>query len=489
MIVMRTFMKRIATKKFAAVCATVAMIASLAACGGGSSSSSGTPVDGGTIKIALNANVSSLDPLMTGAYVARDTMRNIYETLVTLDANGNVVDLLAQSHQVSADNTTFTFTIRQGVKFHNGETMTANDVVASMQRWIKLSQAGSTFFNGATVTSPDANTVVIKAASPVSQGLYIMADNGRMAAIMPASVIEAAGDTGVTDYVGTGPFKFASWNKDQNITLDKFTDYSSPSGDTNGYAGSRKAHADHLEFDFVTDGNTRMTSTLSGDYQVGYSLADSQYAQLQSASNVSVQKDEMLETLLFNKKQGIFAGNTTLRQAILAALDMNKIAKAGHQNEDLYETDGGLMPKNSPLRSEAGLDNYNQANADKAKQPALQVRLQRTDHHVRHHAGLPVYVRRGDGDSDGAQGRRHRHRCQGVRLGDLPAEDVQGRSVGDDDLFVQLFLLADCLFILPSDRRRLEHRREVYADRQLHQRRHERRGHQGGHGQSPGMVL
>lgn len=368
MIVMRTFMKRIATKKFAAVCATVAMIASLAACGGGSSSSSGTPVDGGTIKIALNANVSSLDPLMTGAYVARDTMRNIYETLVTLDANGNVVDLLAQSHQVSADNTTFTFTIRQGVKFHNGETMTANDVVASMQRWIKLSQAGSTFFNGATVTSPDANTVVIKAASPVSQGLYIMADNGRMAAIMPASVIEAAGDTGVTDYVGTGPFKFASWNKDQNITLDKFTDYSSPSGDTNGYAGSRKAHADHLEFDFVTDGNTRMTSTLSGDYQVGYSLADSQYAQLQSASNVSVQKDEMLETLLFNKKQGIFAGNTTLRQAILAALDMNKIAKAGHQNEDLYETDGGLMPKNSPLRSEAGLDNYNQANADKAKQ-------------------------------------------------------------------------------------------------------------------------
>lgn len=76
----------------------------------------------------------------------------------------------------------------------------------------------------------------------------------------------------------------------------------------------------------------------------------------------------MLETLLFNKKQGIFADNKTLRQAVLAALDMNKIAKAGHQSDDLYETDGGLMPKNSPLRSEAALDNYNQANADKAKQ-------------------------------------------------------------------------------------------------------------------------
>lgn len=355
-------------KKIVAMGVAAVMAAGLTACGSSGSASGGAAVDGGTVHIALNANITSLDPMMTGAYVARDTMRNIYETLVTLDADGNVVDLLAASHEVSADNKTFTFTLRQGVKFHNGAEMTADDVVASMQRWIKLSQSGHAFFDGSTVEKKDDSTVVITSPTPVSQGLYIMADTGRIAAIMPKSVIDAATDTGVTDYIGTGPFKYASWTKDQNIVLDKFADYSSPSGDTNGYAGTRAPHADHLEFDFVTDGTTRMSSTLSGQYEVGYSLADSQYAQVKASSDVSVQEDEMLETLLFNKKQGIFADNKTLRQAVLAALDMDKIAKAGHQSDDLYETDGGLMPKNSPLRSEAALDNYNQANADKAKQ-------------------------------------------------------------------------------------------------------------------------
>ncbi len=354
-------------RSIVAMSVAAVMAVGLTACGA-SESAPGTAVGGGTVHIALNANVTSLDPMMTGAYVARDTMRNIYETLVTLDADGKVQDLLAASHKVSSDNKTFTFTLRKGVKFHDGTEMTADDVVASMQRWIKLSQSGHTFFDGSTVEKKDDSTVVITSPTPVSQGLYIMADSGRIAAIMPKSVIDAADDTGVKKYIGTGPFKFASWTKDQNIVLDKFADYQSPSGSTNGYAGARKPHADHLEFDFVTDGTTRMSSTLSGQYEVGYSLPDSQYSQLKSSSDVKVQEDEMLETLLFNKKQGIFSGNKALRQAILAALDMDKIAKAGHQSADLYKLDGGLMPKNSPLRSEASLDNYNQANASRAKQ-------------------------------------------------------------------------------------------------------------------------
>ncbi|NEG71255.1 hypothetical protein GFD24_03270 [Bifidobacterium ramosum] len=353
-------------KKMVALAAAAATIVSLAACGSGGSSS-GTPTDGGTVHIALNATVTSLDPMITGAYVARDTMRNIYETLVTLKKDGSVAPLLAKSYEVSKDYKTFTFKLRTGVKFHNGQTMKAEDVVASMQRWIKLSQIGSTFFTGSTVSSPDADTVVITSPKPVSTGLYLMADTARIAAIMPKSVIDKATDTGVSEYVGTGPFKYASWKKDTNIVLEKFADYQSPDGDTDGYAGKREAHADKLEFDFVTDGTTRMTGALSGQYEIGYSLADSQYAQVKASQDVTMETDEMLETILFNKKQGIFKDNQKLRQAVLAALDLGKIAKAGHQNADLYKNDGALMPEGNPLRSESSLDKYNHQDLDQAK--------------------------------------------------------------------------------------------------------------------------
>ncbi|MBT1161517.1 ABC transporter substrate-binding protein [Bifidobacterium sp. SO1] len=354
-------------KKMVALAAAAATIVSLAACGSGGSSS-GTPTDGGTVHIALNATVTSLDPMITGAYVARDTMRNIYETLVTLKKDGSVAPLLAKSYEVSKDYKTFTFKLRTDVKFHNGQTMKAEDVVASMQRWIKLSQIGSTFFTGSTVSSPDADTVVITSPKPVSTGLYLMADTARIAAIMPKSVIDKATDTGVSEYVGTGPFKYASWKKDTNIVLEKFADYRSPDGDTSGYAGKREAHADKLEFDFVTDGTTRMTGALSGQYEIGYSLADSQYAQVKASQDVTMQTDEVLDTILFNKKQGAFKDNQKLRQAILAALDLGKIAKAGHQNADLYKNDGALMPEGNPLRSESSLDKYNHQDLDKAKE-------------------------------------------------------------------------------------------------------------------------
>lgn len=130
-----------------------------------------------------------------------------------------------------------------------------------------------------------------------------MADTGRIAAIMPKTVIDKATDTGVQEYIGTGPYKYSSWKKDTNIILEKFADYSSPDGKSDGYSGARTPHADKMEFDFVTDGTTRLTGALSGQYEIGYSLADSQYAQAKASSDVKVEKDEMLETLIFNKQE------------------------------------------------------------------------------------------------------------------------------------------------------------------------------------------
>ncbi|MCD7101316.1 ABC transporter substrate-binding protein [Pseudoclavibacter sp. 13-3] len=355
------------TKRSLVVAAALAVVISLTGCAGGSSTG-GTPKEGGTARIALNANPVTLDPIMTGAYVTRDVTRNVFESLVTLDADGNVAPLLAESYDVSDDNKTFTFKLRQGVKFHNGAVMTAEDVVASVQRWASQSLVGKTYFGDATVTSPSADTVVIQSAKPLATGLYQMADMNRAMAIMPKSAIDAADATGVKEYIGTGPFKFVSWEKDQNIKLEKFADYKSPEGEANGYAGDRTPHLDALQFDIIPDSNTRLANVTSGTDQVGYALAESQYSQVKNDSTLTAENDPMVEVLLFNKKQGVFATNQKLRQAVLTGLDMSKIAKAAHQSDDLYTLDGGMMPASSSLRSDASLDKYNQGDVEQSKQ-------------------------------------------------------------------------------------------------------------------------
>jgi peptide/nickel transport system substrate-binding protein len=366
----RNIMKLFKRRGIAALSA-IAITLGLAACGSGggsSSSAAATAKDGGTIHIALTANVTSLDPLINGAYVGRDTMRNIYEGLVSLKQNGEVGPVLAKSYSVSKDNKTFTFKIRNDVKFQNGETMKAEDVVASLQRWVNVSQFGQTWFTGSTVTSPDPDTVVLQSPKPMAAGLHLIADPGRMAAIMPKSVIDAATPTGVKEYIGTGPYKVKEYVQDQKIVLTKWAGYKSPTGKPDGYVGEKTPHADNLEFDIATDGNTRLAGTLSGQYHVGYALADSLYSQIKSNNSVHVETDPMIDAMVFNKKQGVFANNQKLRQAVLAAMDMTAVDKAAHLNSDLYTVDGGLMPKGNPARSNVDLEKYNHPDLAKAKQ-------------------------------------------------------------------------------------------------------------------------
>src|SRR5699024_2167773 len=90
---------------------------------------------GGEVKIAINAQPPTLDPHMSTAGATTDVSKYMFESLLTIDSKYNPVPMLAESVDVSDDNKLFTFHLREGVLFHNGEEMTAEDVVASMNRW------------------------------------------------------------------------------------------------------------------------------------------------------------------------------------------------------------------------------------------------------------------------------------------------------------------------------------------------------------------
>src|SRR5690625_687132 len=112
-----------------------------------------------TLEVAFNAQPPTMDPLMTTAVVTRDITRHIYESLVTMNENYEVEPMLAESYDVSEDGKTITFKLREGIKFHNGEEMTVEDVVASLDRWRNTAGLGKTHFSDAEISAEGDDTV------------------------------------------------------------------------------------------------------------------------------------------------------------------------------------------------------------------------------------------------------------------------------------------------------------------------------------------
>ncbi|GAE05954.1 ABC transporter substrate-binding protein [Paenibacillus sp. JCM 10914] len=159
----------------------------VAACGGGGSDSEGSAGnEAGTgegtqaaeykdeLNVALTAQPPTLDTALTVSAVALDTAGNIFEQLYTLNAEYEPVPQLAESVERSEDGLTYTFKLRQGVKFHNGEEMTADDVVASMNRWLVTSSRAKVLLTGANFEEVDPYTVKLTVEAPTSDVLILM---------------------------------------------------------------------------------------------------------------------------------------------------------------------------------------------------------------------------------------------------------------------------------------------------------------------------
>ncbi len=324
-------------------------------------------VSGGELKVAIPTQPPTLDAHMTTALVTRDVSRHIFETLVAFNENFEPVPMLAESIDVSDDGKTYTFHLRKGVKFHNGKEMTAEDVLVSMNRWLEKSGSAQAVIKGAKFEAGDDGTVLLKVEQASSLILNVLASTSQFAAIMPKEVIEAAPETGVEEYIGTGPFKFVEWKHDQNIHLAKFDGYQPVDLPASGLAGKKEALVDDLYFEFVSDSSTRLAGIQTGQYNITDDMSRDDYQQMNSNPNLKmVTSFSGYLSLTFNKNQGLFT-DIKMRQAVNAALDVDSILKGALI--DAYRADSSYMLKENVLWfSEAGKEQYNQHDTKKAKQ-------------------------------------------------------------------------------------------------------------------------
>ncbi|MGM8366132.1 ABC transporter substrate-binding protein [Virgibacillus sp. W0181] len=324
--------------------------------------------NGGELKITLSAQPPTLDPMMTSSIDTGAVARNIFETLVTSNAEYQPVPMLAESIDESDDGKTYSFNLRQGVKFHNGEEMTADDVVSSMNRWIEKSPVAGEVIGNASFEKEDDYTVVLNLAKPSSGVLDILASPKQFPAIMPANIIESASAEGVTEYVGTGPFELVEEKPNQYIHLSKYEDYQAVEGEASGLAGKREALVNDVYFYIVKDTSTRLAAVQTAEYDVISDVPFEQYDRVKENESVKTHLDPYGHLLaIYNKKSDMFS-DQKMRQAVNTAINTEEIMLATFAHEELYELDHGYMNKDQKdWYSEAGIESYNQANEEKAK--------------------------------------------------------------------------------------------------------------------------
>lgn len=343
----------------------------IAGCSNSESTKDGEDVEkenesGGELRVAIASSPTTLDPVLTTVTLTRDISKQVFETLVTVNERYEPVPMLADTIDESEDGKTYTFNLRKGVKFHNGQEMTAEDVVASMDRWLEYSTSAKAILGEATFQEVDNYTVNLILQKPTFLALTALSATIQSAAIMPKDVVEAAAPTGVEEIIGTGPFKFSEWKDNQYIHLTKNDDYQSLETPSDGMSGAKEALVDDIYYDIVTDLATRLAGVQTGQYDIGDTMSQDDYDQMKNDSRLIINESHnFTTTLVYNKKDGWFA-NQKMRQAVNAGLDIDSLAKASLVNN--YRMNSSyMMEEIVNWFSEGGKDLYNEYDVEKAK--------------------------------------------------------------------------------------------------------------------------
>lgn len=320
---------------------------------------------GGTIDVAVPGEPPTLDPMASSATGVYTITQNYFETLYSLNSKMEPVPLLAAAMPELSDNgKVYTIKLRDDVKFHDGQTMRAVDVVASLKRWLSVASRGKTVApKVVSIEEVDSHTVRLTLTQAYSPLTTLLAFNGTPAVIMPATDVAFP----MTKFVGTGPYMLKEYKPDQYIQLVRFEGYSSPKAPADGCSGARAQYLDELRIRPVPDVSTRVEGILAGQFQYADQMPLESVGRLDSSTTKPVLYDYGTQALYLNAGAGPMA-NVKMRQAVLASLNMEDMLLAGFGDNKFFKLDGALFQETSRWHTEAGVKgHYNQANIERTR--------------------------------------------------------------------------------------------------------------------------
>jgi len=341
----------------------------------------GTPRFGGTLRVVSQASIATLDAVWSPFYVVVAVAQHLYETPLGWDNNLLPAPRMVDTWSVSADGTIYSFTLRDGMTFHDDQAVTSLDLVASLNRWLPGGSAKATLMRDFTAEEPfvaiDDLTFEIRMNQPYGGVIASVAAPHWGPFVMPARISSVTDVTeGVNEYIGSSPYKLVRWDQGYQVVLERHEGYKSRSEAADHMAGGAVSYLDKIIWLEVPDEETKIAGLLTGEWDVVDGAGFDFFQPLtddpsiivplykpghRSAMNISPNNPPFgNESLVLTDAQ------LNARKAVQATIDIEEVMfSLGDSN--LWALCPAIYYCGTPLETYEASELYNQANPDLGK--------------------------------------------------------------------------------------------------------------------------
>jgi peptide/nickel transport system substrate-binding protein len=325
-----------------------------------------------TLRLAPHAALRVLDPVVTNAYITRNHAFMVYDTLFAVDGQYRPQPQMVKEWSVSADKLAYTFTLRDGLVFHDGQPVTAADCIASIARWAKKDVIGLRL---AAVTvgmeALDGKSFRISLKEPFGPMLEAFARPTSIPLfVMPKRIAELPADKVLEEVIGSGPFRFlpsefrpgVSWAYERNET------YVPRNEPPSGLAGGKVVKVNRVEVVWFPSKQTAINALAKGEIDLLESLNADQRSLLQDNKDVVVRRKAgpSASTIRFNWAQPPF-DNLKVRQAVQAVVTQQDYMDTAIGDPESYQVCPAFFGCGTPLETNVGFPDTGKPNIAKAK--------------------------------------------------------------------------------------------------------------------------
>lgn len=267
------------------------------------------PQKGGSVVVGIQQDLDSLDPHMADAAGTSEVLFNIFEGLVKPDKDGNLVPAVASDFKVSEDGMRYTFTLREGITFHNGSPVTIDDVIYSVNRC-----AGRLEGQEAPLVSAYSVITEVNRIDDKTVELVLESGDTELIGYLTAAIIPKDYEKQGESPVGTGPFRFVSYSPQHAFIMEAYKDYWQQG----------MPYLDKVEFRIVANTDSAMLELKGGSIDLYPYLTSDQARELEGQMEVLLGPSNLVQALFLNNAEPPF-DNVKVRQALACLVNPQEI--------------------------------------------------------------------------------------------------------------------------------------------------------------------
>ena len=326
-----------------------------------------------TLRVVNHSDLKIIDPIWTSAYIVRNHGYMIYDTLFALDGNLEVKPQMVDKWSTSDDKLTWTFTLRDGLEFHDGAPVTAEDVVPSLKRWAVRDPLGQMLWTKVNeVKAIDAKTFQILLKAPTGIMLQALGKPSGNPFIMPKRIAVTDPSKQIEDATGSGPFIFVKneWKPGEKTVYVKNFYYKPRSEPPSGLAGGKIAKVDRVEWVAMSDQQTAVNALIKGEIDMIEPPQHDLFKVLEADKNVklvNLNKWGNQYIFRFNQLHRPF-DNAKIRQALLYAFNQKDFLDGVIGDPKWYKTCKAMFMCDTPYASFKGFEDKFDSNFNKARE-------------------------------------------------------------------------------------------------------------------------